>query len=272
MSLEIITIASSSKGNCTCIRNDNRVILIDMGISLCRLKIALNNIKISIDSIDAIIVTHEHNDHVSGLSRLLSKHKIPIYANRDSMNLIAVKHKLNDFKSYDVNECGFSIGDIDIQPFRTRHDSVHSLGYSFYNKNNKISIATDLGCVTSSVINNLSGSDAVLVESNYDANMLRNGSYPQYIKNRILSSVGHLSNQDCAELVLRLAGAGTRSFLLGHLSENNNTRRLAYSTTSSLLESNGYNAGRDIFIDVASANSIYSRYSTGYTMANQAII
>lgn len=262
MALEILTIASSSKGNCICIRNDSLTLLIDMGISLCHLKSALDYYKINIGSIKGILITHEHSDHINGLKTLLKGYDIPVYANRESMNVICDKKNLNNLRCYDIAESGFSIEDIDIQPFRTRHDSVHSLGYTFSDTSGKISIATDLGCVTAGVINNLTGSDIVLIESNHDEDMLKKSHYPKYIQNRILSNVGHLSNDTCADTIARLADAGTRKFILGHLSENNNTRRLAYSVSAAKLTECGYTVGRDVILDVASASSNYVSYCT----------
>lgn len=261
MALEILTIASSSKGNCIGIKNGSHIILIDMGISLCHLKTALLAHRINIENIDAVIITHEHSDHILGLKTLLKHYNIPIYTHRDTMSAICSRLML-DVKSYDISETGFSIGEIDIQPFRTRHDAVYSLGYSFMDNSGKISIATDLGVVTDGVMNNIKGSDIVFLESNHDVKMLKCGDYPQHIKNRILSNVGHISNDTCAETSMKLVDSGTRTIILGHLSENNNTRRLAYSVTAEELNRHGVVIGRDVLIDVAASNSVYVRYST----------
>lgn len=267
-----MTIASSSKGNCTCIRNDNCIILIDMGVSLAHLKRGLCHYKIAVDEIDAVIITHEHYDHILGIKSLVSNYDIPIYAHCNTMKEIKSRLKIDNFRAYDIIESGFSIKDMDIQPFRTRHDAVYSLGYSVKDNSGKISIATDLGIVTKGVYNNLVGSDIVLIESNHDENMLKNGNYPMCVKNRILSNTGHLSNKDCANAVLDLYNMGTSRFILGHLSENNNTKRLAYASTSSRLLSEGIRVGQDIMIDVAGSNSLYAEYSVeGYREIKQII-
>lgn len=261
MALEIMTIASSSKGNCIIIRNDSITLLVDAGVSLTYLKSSLKYYQLDMNDIDGIIITHEHIDHISGLKRICSNYDIPVFGNRSAINMISERLDI-DMKSYDISESGFSVGNIDIQPFRTRHDSIYSLGYSFMDKSSKISVATDLGCMTKGVYNNLSGSDIVFLESNHDEDMLINGTYPAYLKKRILSSSGHLSNECCSKTVLELSGSGTSVFILGHLSENNNTRRLAYSATADRLTGNGLKMGSEIILDVAAPRYGYISYST----------
>jgi len=261
MALEIMTVASSSKGNCTIIRNGSVTLLIDMGIPLSHLKAALNNFAISIEEIDGVLITHEHTDHISGLKCLLKKFNIPVYAERNTMNYVARKLQLDCVRNFDISESGFSVGNIDIQPFRTRHDAIYSFGFSFMSAGDKISVSTDLGCMTPGVLNNLKGSDIVLIESNHDVDMLRKGDYPYHLKKRILGSEGHLSNEVCAETVLELSESGTETFILGHLSENNNTRRLAYSTTAEKLLAAGVRIGQDVTLDVAGSRFQYLSYT-----------
>lgn len=260
MALEIYTIASSSKGNCLLVRNENTTVLIDMGISFTSLKTALNYHKICIDTIDAILITHEHIDHISGLKSINKLNNIPVYCNKLTMGQIYRRLKC-EIRHFDISESGFSIKDLDIQPFRIRHDAVYPLCYSIMDKSGKISVATDLGCMTAGVMNNLKGSDVILIESNHNEDMVRNGEYPKYVKDRILSNVGHLSNEACANAVLQLADSGTHSFILGHLSENNNTRRLAYSVTADMLIKNNIRVGADVELDVAASKAIYVSHS-----------
>jgi phosphoribosyl 1,2-cyclic phosphodiesterase len=257
----MLTIASSSSGNCLLVRNDSVILLIDMGISLSHLKFALNHYKINIDEIDGVIITHEHNDHVAGLKTLVDKHHIPVYAHNKTLSCLNKRYKLGDIKHYEIDEAGFSVKSVDIQPFRTRHDAIYPLGYTFSDKSGKIGVSTDLGCVTPGVINNLKGSAIVFIESNHDMKMLIKGDYPEYLKKRILSSEGHLSNESCAETVLRLFISGTTSFVLGHLSEHNNTDRLAYAMTAEILFNNGIQTGKDVYLDIAGKNMRYNSYT-----------
>jgi phosphoribosyl 1,2-cyclic phosphodiesterase len=271
MALELLTIASSSKGNCILIRNGSHNLLIDMGINLCHLLKALDYYKISPEDINGVIITHEHIDHVRGLDTLVRRYRTPVFSHKLTMNEIEKKYKLS-LPSYDVSETGFSIGNIDVQPFRTRHDAIYSLGYSLSDRTGRIAVATDLGSMTKGVINNLKGSNIVFIESNHDLTMLKNGAYPEFLKQRIRGPVGHLSNDDCSSAVLELASSGTDSFILGHLSENNNTARIAYRTTAERLMRSGYSVGDEIALDVAAPNSVYNSYSVSSEIRRKSII
>ena len=177
--------------------------------------------------IGGVLITHEHSDHISGLKMLLKYYALPVYAPRTVANRL--RGCLPEAEPYlrviPVNE-SFAIGDLTVTAFHTPHDTDESVGYRVQS-GGVFALATDMGHVTEEVLNALSGADAVLIESNHDEEMLRYGPYPVYLKRRILSDRGHLSNACCAELARALALGGTKQIILGHLSRENNSPALA---------------------------------------------
>lgn len=225
----ICALYSGSTGNSVFISAAGKRILIDAGKnarSLCR---ALFEIGSDISEIDAIFITHEHSDHVSALEVLSKKHSIPIHitevsAERFDREPAAYIHKnlVRHTEEYEV-----CLGELRVRSFRTPHDSRMSVGYriDFFDGEigHSFGVATDIGYVTRGICSALEGCEAVVLESNHDVDMLKNGTYPYDLKKRILSNRGHLSNKDSAAFGAHLAAKGTRAFLLAHLSEENNT-------------------------------------------------
>lgn len=238
-SMRIITFASGSRGNCTLVSTAQQHFLIDCGISMRRIKenLALSGLKP--EDITAIFITHEHTDHVCGLSMLCKYCKIPIYAPRTVANhLSASIAGASDYlRVFPVNEAVL-FGSVAVSAFHTSHDTDESVGYRIEG-DRVFALATDTGCVSDEVFDGLRGADAVIIESNHDVDMLLNGPYPYYLKRRILSDRGHLSNAACALLALRLAESGTRYIVLGHLSRENNSPRKAFDETSGVLQGRG---------------------------------
>ncbi len=195
--------------------------------------------------IDGIFITHHHSDHISGLKMLTKHYKIPVFAPRTTVRslhsgLCCSEDMLNILPAGD----SILFGDVKISSFPTSHDTEESVGYRI--EGDKVfSLATDTGIVTDEIFAGLRGSDAVIIESNHDIDMLRFGEYPFYLKKRILSSKGHLSNDDCALLALRLCEEGTKYIILGHLSRENNTPGKALSAVKSLI------GGREVQLYVA---------------------
>ena len=191
---------------------------------------ALCEIGSSISKIDAIFITHDHADHTSALENLAKKHNIPIHITEKSAEIFEGE-RYSDVRRLLVTHPPLfevEVGDLYVRSFITSHDSKMSVGYRIENKCGKaIGIATDLGYVSDTVSDALCGCGAVMLESNHDVDMLKNGIYPRFLKERILSRRGHLSNPDSALFAARLAERGTRSFLLAHLSAENNTPSLA---------------------------------------------
>lgn len=235
--LKFCSLFSSSSANCLFVQNETTKLLIDCGSSLKRTSAALSSIGVDITDIDAILVTHEHSDHTSGIVTTSNKHNIPVYANVPTLSAISGYEKIKNIQI--INSSDFDIGSIHITAFKTPHDAACSLGYVFKSGNSQITIATDLGHIDRSILQYFENSDFAFIESNHDLDMLRTGTYPYPLKRRILSDFGHLSNKSCSDLVCYLAGIGVKYFMLGHLSESNNTPSLALSAAVEALKFNG---------------------------------
>ncbi|MBR2079839.1 MAG: MBL fold metallo-hydrolase, partial [Clostridia bacterium] len=243
---------SSSSGNSTFISSASTSILVDAGVSAKRMVKALTDREIDPKTIGGIFITHEHIDHVNAVRILATNNGIPVYATEGTLEALEESGVLNG--KFPVNvmpEEGIEVGDLFIKSFKTPHDSRESCGYTItLPDGQKAAIATDIGHMTEEIMQNLKGSALVMLESNHDEGMLRNGPYPYYLKRRILSDVGHLSNNACAEAVTELLKSGTVRFFLGHLSRDNNFPALAYETSASALKTIGAVEGRDFFLEV----------------------
>lgn len=239
MSLRIMTIASGSRGNCTYISSENTHILVDAGINLKRISDALKTLGIGVSDLSGVVVTHEHEDHISGLSALANA-GVKIYAHERVMPHIARRTGPIPFENVDFFDAGFEIGDISVYPFRIPHDTVYPLAYTFVSGGARVSVATDVGHVTEGILSNLKGSQVVLLEANHDTEMLLKGAYAARLKSRISGANGHLSNDTAANVATVLAHSGLRTLILGHMSEENNCPELAFSTVVSALDANGF--------------------------------
>lgn len=233
---------SGSSGNSLFIENNNAKILIDAGESAKKIVEALTSIQVDVKDIDAILVTHEHKDHVKGLGTLSQKYNIPVYATQetwdampDQSTKVSDSNK-NNFISYE----DFSIKDLVISPFKIPHDAANPCGYNISFKKEKISIATDLGHITEDIFHRLEKSSFVLLESNYEPKMLDVSSYPYVLKQRIKGPKGHLSNQMAGKTISSLINTGLKTVMLGHLSKENNFPELAYKTVVEELIANNF--------------------------------
>ncbi len=237
MELNLCPLRSSSKGNSTIIFNKSTRILVDCGISGKALEQCLGGADVSPSSIDAILVTHEHSDHIKGVGIISRKFNIPVFANRRTW--AAMQSSIGKISADNIHifETGseFYINSIRVLTYALSHDAADPVGYAFAYNGEKVAIATDTGVVTDGVLTALKGSHTVLIEANYDLNMLEIGSYPYELKCRIKGSCGHLANCDCASLAKSLAECGTKRIILGHLSEENNYPPIAFQTVHAEL-------------------------------------
>ena len=251
--MRIVSLCSSSKANCTYIENNGEGVLVDVGCSYKFLRDGLARIDRTVSDIKAIFITHEHSDHIAGLLQVTKNTDIPIYASEGTLHRIISEKKIfTDVNLHTAEEISSAPVDMDIKAFHTPHDSAESMGYTFTSNGTKIAICTDVGHITQEVRENLLGSRFVLLESNYDLNMLtRNLKYPPQLKERIRSDRGHLSNPDCGVFTRELIKSGTTSLLLGHLSQENNTPELAYNNITEALSFIGAKLNRDYMLDVA---------------------
>ncbi len=245
------SISSGSSGNCIYVSSGRTRILIDVGISKKSLNDALKLIKVRSESIDGILLTHEHLDHYRGAGIFSRAYKVPLYLSEKTYSVL--NDKFLDIKDINIisNDSEFAIGDLDVKVFKIPHDAVDPVGYSIMNCNKKVSVATDMGYFSDEVFNNLRDSDVVLIESNYNEDMIKVSPYPHYLKKRILSNLGHLSNEDCAKAVIDLVRYSRKNIILGHLSGTNNFPELAYKTVENALLDNGFKIGIDLNLTVA---------------------
>ena len=233
------TLFSGSSGNCSFIQTNSTKILIDVGQSAKKIEEALSCIDVDPFSIDGILVTHEHSDHVKGLGIFSKKFHIPIYANLETWNAMKKqKEKVedNNIKFFSFNK--FSIGDIDVKPFSIPHDAANPCGFNIYNNDKKLSIATDIGHIDKKILQNLLDSNFLLLEANYEPEVLRYSKYPYLLKSRISGPYGHLSNIDAGNTISYLVNRGLNKVMLGHLSNENNFPELAYKTVVEQLIAN----------------------------------
>ncbi len=232
----IYPLFSSSSGNAHFIGTPSGGVLIDAGVSYKRLVAALRLNGIEPEAVRAIFITHDHSDHINGL-RVFSKCcKAPVYATFGTLSYLRNQGILDRGIEREIGDEGVEAGGFFVTAFRTPHDAPGSVGYRIHTPDGKsCAVCTDLGHVTEEIDRRISGCDLVLIESNYDEDMLKNGPYPYPLKKRIASPTGHLSNADSAREVRRLIESGTRRIVLGHLSRENNTPAVAERTLLDIL-------------------------------------
>ena len=234
---------SGSTGNSLFVETDNTKVLVDTGESCKKIVEGLSSINVSADEIDAIIITHEHIDHVKSLGTISKKFNIPVYANTETWDAMPTqrdKIETHNIKTFKIKE-PFEIGDLRIKPFSIPHDAANPCGFNICHNNKKISIATDLGHMNSEILTNLENSSFILLESNYDTNILKCSPYPYQLKMRISGPNGHLSNDMAGKTISTLISTGLNQVMLGHLSKENNFPELAYKTVVETLLENNYN-------------------------------
>ena len=241
--LKFCSLYSGSSGNSSFIQSENINILVDAGVSGKKIIDALASINISIENISAILVTHEHSDHTQSIATLSKKYNIPVYANKKTWEAMSDKKEkmLKDNIMYFNNNKSFTLNDITILPFDIPHDAANPCGFTISDFNSKVSIATDIGHMTTSIIDNIKNSNFLLLEANYEPDVLKCSSYPFHLKERIASPIGHLSNIEAGKTINYLADFGVKNIMLGHLSNENNFPELAYKSVLEQIENKNLN-------------------------------
>ncbi|MBP3493510.1 MAG: MBL fold metallo-hydrolase [Oscillospiraceae bacterium] len=230
------TLASGSEGNCLLISGGGTHILVDAGISARRIKTSLAQLGLRIEDISAILLTHEHSDHTCALATLIKHHATPLYASRGTASQLCYRLAGIERQLRVVERSGtFAVGACRVTVFPTSHDSRESVDYRVDCPDGSIGILTDTGYVTDEAADALTGVELLVLESNHDVDWLRSGPYPYYLKERILSLQGHLSNEDAARFAVMMAQRGTRQIVLAHLSRENNTPERALETVECAL-------------------------------------
>lgn len=252
------TLFSGSSGNSFYIGSGNTGVLVDAGRSAKQLENALKSNELDISTIKAIFITHEHSDHIKGLRVFASRYNVNVYTSAGTLKALKRLDVLNEKFGYSViDQSGVHIDGMSIYCFRTSHDSSESVGYIINTADGKkIVIATDIGFMSDTVREAICGSDLAVIESNHDIHMLQNGAYPYYLKRRILSTKGHLSNDACAKELPDFVRAGTKRFVLAHLSGENNIPELAYETSMCSLRQAGMKKDIDFKLYVAPKENI----------------
>lgn len=250
---KICQLFSGSSGNSTYIGCAGGGILIDIGVSAKRITEALAMISVPPERIHAVFLTHEHRDHIAGLRVFASRHHIPVFGSEGTMTALEQAGEITaGMDAYILDMPQIAIGDFSVSCFTTSHDSADSCGYRVeLADGRKVAVCTDLGFVSQGVRQGIAGCDAVVMESNHDIDMLKTGSYPYYLKERILSRRGHLSNDACAAELPRLVEQGTTRLILSHLSRENNLPALAGRTARGILKEYGMQENRDFTLTVA---------------------
>ena len=245
-------LASGSKGNCIYLGTPHAKILIDAGLSGKAVKDKLNQIGVSIEDIDAILVTHEHIDHIQGLKALAIKHQIPVFANLETAKgIVEYLHECPKFKIFTTGET-FEFADLVIHPFSIQHDTFDPVAFTIQTCGLKLGFCADLGFVTNLVQHNLKDCDYLYLEANHDVDMVHKSARPVIYKQRVLGRNGHLSNSDSGTLLRNVAHDNLKRVYLAHLSSECNTHETALGTIRSILEQQGINLN----LVVAPQNSV----------------
>lgn len=246
-------LASSSRGNCGVICDATHAILIDAGISARRILDGLRTVGCETQKVKAIVITHEHSDHISGLEVLTKKLRVPVFAPAGSLCDIAAACPsaaglLSPLQPHD----SICIGGFTVTAFPTPHDAHGSVGFRFDHVSGvSLGYATDIGHITKQVVSIVEGCRYVVLESNHDLDMLENGPYPRMLKDRILGQRGHLANQSITKMLPYLVKTGTYRIVLAHLSQENNTPDLAYGSALRAMAEYGLTPDSDFSLDVA---------------------
>lgn len=249
--MRICPLCSGSSGNSTYIEAGDVRLLIDAGLSCRRIAALLESIGADPAQLTAILITHEHIDHIKGVNILSKKYRIPVYANVECWS--SMREALKDVAPGNVcvfeSDKPFFIGSVSILPFTTYHDSAHAVGFVVSHRGHSVAVCTDIGHIDRRILDTLAGSELVLLEANHDVDMLMAGGYPYPLKRRILSGSGHLCNEDCANALVELYRRGLKSAILGHLSAENNSPELALITARTVLDAAGI--GEDMQVALA---------------------
>lgn len=238
--MRFLNIASGSSGNATYIGTENTHILIDAGISRKRITEGLAGADLSLDDLDAILITHEHIDHISSLGVLERTRPIPVYATRGTIEEILACPLLGDYpKDLFVEitpDLPFAVGDISLEAFSISHDAADPVCYRFSHAGHSGAIVTDLGMYDPSLVEHMMDLDFLMLEANHDKRMLEVGPYPYPLKQRILGTKGHLSNEDAGGFLSCILHDKMKQIILGHLSRENNTRELALLSVTTEID------------------------------------
>jgi phosphoribosyl 1,2-cyclic phosphodiesterase len=245
MSMHFSVLASGSTGNAIFVSDGEHSLLVDAGLSGKQMESLFQQVDRDMKQLSGILVTHEHSDHIKGLGVLARKYQLPIYANEKTWKamegLIGAIHSDQRF-IFNIGEVK-TFGSMQVESFGVSHDAAEPMFFVFHQGNKKLTLITDTGYVSDRMKGIIKGSDAFVFESNHDVDMLRMGRYPWSVKRRILSDIGHVSNEDAALALADVIGDQTKRIYLAHLSQDNNMKEIARMSVSQVLQSKGYEVG-----------------------------
>lgn len=234
------TLASGSSGNALVLSCGGTHLLVDAGISCRRITQALKELGLTPDDLSGLLLTHTHADHIAGIQTMLKRTDFPIYCTQRAGRELSWRLPMAEARLEDVESgASFAIGTCTVTPFTISHDAPGACGYRIDTESGSVGVLTDTGYVTDEALEILPGVDLAVLESNHDVEMLRSGSYPYYLKQRILGIQGHLSNEDAARFAVTLAESGTSEIILAHLSRENNTPAMAFNAVETALSAAG---------------------------------
>lgn len=251
--IKYLPLFSGSSGNSSLFGYGNQLILVDAGKTASTVVKALAMARVTPEMLSGVLISHEHTDHCSAAGVLARKYGVPIYANAATWEAMTPKIgdvPLHCIRSFDTNH-EFYIDDVSVSPFQSSHDAADPVCFMLRGGENGVLHLTDTGLLNPYIMDRLRGIDIAVVETNYDPDMLKNGPYPLFTKERILSEKGHLSNMSGAAIACKLCEKGVSSIVLGHISKQNNTPEMAYDLTYRALEVMGFTPGEDVTLSLA---------------------
>ena len=253
--LKFISFGSSSSGNCYYLSTATDAIIIDIGVGLRTLKKHCTDYGIQLSKVKSVLITHDHTDHIKSVGAFSYDYKVPVYATRAvhrgiSQNYCITRKVADDMKHFVELHESQELGDFQVTAIPVPHDASENVGYKIKVEGITFVILTDVGSITDDIREAIKEADYLVMEANHDVEMLENGPYPQYLKNRILSSCGHLSNKACGEALAENMSEKLKHVWLCHLSEENNHPELARKTVETILRSYGIVPGKDLEVDV----------------------
>lgn len=246
--MKFSVLASGSSGNSLYVETERTRILVDAGLSGKQTESLLRSIGVDPSTLQAILVTHEHSDHIKGLGVFARRYKLPIYMNEATWASLpsSVGQISLDQQHVFATLSTLELEDLTVESFPISHDAAEPMGFCFHHRGSRLGLVTDTGYIHQRILEKVTGCDALIFEANHDVNMLRMGVYPWNVKRRILSDVGHLSNEDAGEALLDLLKGNGEEVFLAHLSQDNNLTELAHLTVKGVLQEEGLDVGRDV--------------------------
>ncbi|WP_251421664.1 MBL fold metallo-hydrolase [Veillonella agrestimuris] len=256
--VEVHVLASGSKGNCTIVKKGKSAIIHDAGISCRRIINGLKALHIDIHHVEGIFISHEHSDHIAGLEQFLKKYDVPVYTKHDTWREIQDKMMVPKHQLIPITKGSLQLGSLTVESFDVSHDAADPIGINVFGGREKVTILTDTGIVTDNILARLDDTTLFVLEANYDPHLLRYGPYQPFLKQRVASDLGHLSNEMAAQTLLMMRRPEFMQVILAHRSENNNNTVCVTQTIGNMLVDGGVKIGPEMKLQHGQPNEIIS--------------